>query len=227
MELRLGLPADVDPITKVILEAMPLDPQWDYRFPYRLRYPEDHYTYTRMLFEYFLDPEYDDWVVVVVEDAFSPSDETRIVAFGVFNVAFRNKRRYGPGYQAQDPMRLVDERGGRTRRDANRKRFDAFGRGQVEAYRRFFEPLGPEQIHLQILATLPEFQRRGHGTSICRWAMTLAHQERLTDISVMASPMGHELYHWLGFESVGTFTIQVPGEEEKLTLVAMMYRLAA
>ena len=124
-------------------------------------------------------------------------------------------------------MALVDERGGRTRRDANHERFDAFGRGQIEAYKRFFEPLGPEQIHLQILATLPEFRRRGHATSICKWAMTLAHEESLSDISVMASPMGYELYKWLGFDRVDNFTIQVPGEEEKLTLVAMMYDLGA
>ncbi|KAK0627476.1 hypothetical protein B0T14DRAFT_136459 [Immersiella caudata] len=221
MKPRLGLPADVDPITEVILKAMPLDPQWDYRFPYRLQYPEDHYHFTRMLFEHFLDPEFDDWVVMVVEDAFEPDEETKIAAFGVFNIAFRKKRRYGPGYQAQDPMALVDERGGRTRRDANRERFDAFGRGQAEAYKRFFEPFGPEQIHLQILATLPEFQGRGHASSICKWAMALAHEESLADISVMASPMGYKLYKWLEFDSVGNFPIQVPGEEEKLTLVAM------
>jgi hypothetical protein len=60
MNPRLGLPADVEAVTKVIIEAMPLDPQWDFRFPYRYQYPADHYKYTRMLFEYFLDPSYDD-----------------------------------------------------------------------------------------------------------------------------------------------------------------------
>jgi hypothetical protein len=57
--------------------------------------------------------------------------------------------------------------------------------------------------------------------------MTLAREESLKDISVMASPMGHELYAWLGFENVGTFSIQVLGEKEKLTLMAMMYRPGA
>ncbi|KAK4171944.1 hypothetical protein QBC36DRAFT_338927 [Triangularia setosa] len=83
--------------------------------------------------------------------------------------------------------------------------------------------IGPEQIHLQILATLPEFQRRGHASSLCKWGMKLVHQERLHDISVMASPMGYDLYTWLGFGIVGTFNIQVPGEEERLTLHAMKY----
>lgn len=99
---RLGLPSDVDAITEVIIKTMPLDPQWDYRFPWRHEYPEDHYKYTRMLFEYFLDPEYDDWVVMVIEDSLDPgSDDKAIVAFGVWDVSYINKRLF-PGHRTQD-----------------------------------------------------------------------------------------------------------------------------
>lgn len=121
-------------------------------------------------------------------------------------------------------MTEVEERGGKYRRDANHQHFNEFWKGQIRAYKKFFGGIGPEQMHLQILATLPEFQRRGHGSSLCRWAMELVRRELLKDMSVMASPMGHELYTWLGFEHVGTFYIQVPGEKEKLVLQAMMYR---
>jgi hypothetical protein len=54
--------------------------------------------------------------------------------------------------------------------------------------------------------------------------MELVRRDSLKDMSVMASPMGHELYTWLGFERVGTFYIQVPGEDERLALQAMMYK---
>jgi ribosomal protein S18 acetylase RimI-like enzyme len=79
-------------------------------------------------------------------------------------------------------------------------------------------------MHLQILGTLPEFQRRGHASSICRWAMDHVLRKSLKDMSVMASPMGYNLYTVLGFERVGTFYIQVPGEDERLVLQAMMYK---
>ena len=118
----------------------------------------------------------------------------------------------------------MEERGGKTRRDANQAHFNEFWRGQIRAYQKFFAPIGPEQIHLQILATLPDFQRRGHASSLCRWAMELVRREKLQDMSVMASPMGSDLYTWLGFDTCGTFYIQVPGEEERLTLQAMMYK---
>lgn len=55
-----------------------------------------------MLFEYFLDPEYDDWVVMVIEDSPKPEAPSEVVAFGVWDVSYINKRRYGPGYKTQD-----------------------------------------------------------------------------------------------------------------------------
>ncbi|KAK4238563.1 hypothetical protein C8A03DRAFT_33442 [Achaetomium macrosporum] len=138
---------------------MPLDPQWDYRFPYRHLYPADHYKYTRMLFECFLDPSYDDWLVTVVEDSFEPGGETSVVSFGVWDVSYINKRRYA--------VIDVEEWGGRTRRDANHEHFNEFWKGQIRAYKKFFGSIGPDQLHLQILATLPDFQRRGHASSLC------------------------------------------------------------
>lgn len=54
--------------------------------------------------------------------------------------------------------------------------------------------------------------------------MGFIQRERLRDISVIASPMGHKLYLYLGFDEVGSFDIQAPGEDEKVTLVAMMYK---
>lgn len=117
----------------------------------------------------------------------------------------------------------VDKRGGSTRRDANQLHFDAFCSGQARAYKKYFGSIGPEQLHLQILATLPDFQRRGHATALCRWGMDVIRRETLKDISLMASPMGYHLYARLGFDHVTTVIIQVPGEEEKLTLQAMKY----
>ncbi|KAL2256919.1 hypothetical protein VTK26DRAFT_924 [Humicola hyalothermophila] len=129
MKLRLGCPDDADAVTGVIIKAMPLDLQWDYRFPYRYEYPGDYYKYTKMLFEYFLDLSYNDWLVIVVEDLLEPGALLELVSFGVWNVSYANKRRYGPGYKPQDPVTLVEERGGKTRRDANCEHFNEFWKG--------------------------------------------------------------------------------------------------
>lgn len=121
-------------------------------------------------------------------------------------------------------MTFVEERGGSTRRDVNRKHFEAFRQEQIKAYQEYFRGIGSNRIHLQILATLREFRGRGHASSICKWAKDLVCRESLKEISVMASPMGFELYTWLRFAERGSFFVQVPGEEEKLELRAMRYR---
>ena len=102
MKPRLGRPEDAEAVTRVIIDTMPLDPQWDYRFPYCCEYPDDHYKYTKMLFEYFLDPSYDDWLVMVIEDSLELGGPLTVVSFGVWDVSYVNKRRYGSSYKPQD-----------------------------------------------------------------------------------------------------------------------------
>jgi len=94
--------ADVENVLKVVMEAMPYDPQWNYRFPYRHLFPEDHYKYNRMLYEQFTDPANDDWRVVVAEATSPDNRQTEIVASSVWDVSYINKRRYGSLYQPQN-----------------------------------------------------------------------------------------------------------------------------
>lgn len=55
--VRAAASHDLDAMATIICQAMPLDPQWDYRFPLRKQFPEDNYECTRrmlqsMLYEY-------------------------------------------------------------------------------------------------------------------------------------------------------------------------------
>jgi len=91
LQPRLGRSSDIDAVTNVFVRAMPLDPQWEYRFPLRDVYPEDHYKYSKMLIERFLKD--DDWSLIVTEDSLEPgSGEKMVVAFAVLNVSYKNKR---------------------------------------------------------------------------------------------------------------------------------------
>ena len=65
--VRLATPADVDDVTKVAIQAIPFDPQWNYRYPYREDFPGDLYKYTKMLYDQFANIENNDWRLVVVE----------------------------------------------------------------------------------------------------------------------------------------------------------------
>ena len=99
MTLRRGTPSDIDAVTGVIIETMPQDPQWNYRFPWRDQYPEDHYKYTRMLIKCFLEPAYPDWEVMVIEH--NEQGGKQIVSFAVWNISYINKKK-NLDYKARD-----------------------------------------------------------------------------------------------------------------------------
>jgi hypothetical protein len=57
LRVRPAIPQDIDSMATIIYEAMPMDPQWDYRFPLRKKYPEDNYAYTRLMMKSMLEED--------------------------------------------------------------------------------------------------------------------------------------------------------------------------
>lgn len=99
----------------------------------------------------------------------------------------------------------------------------AFRETSMAAKHKYFDGrFGYNQIHLQILGTHPDYQRRGYGTALCEWGMRRAKQDQVA-VSLLASPMGYKLYLALGFEDFGTVPVQVDGEEEKIELRPMSW----
>ncbi len=95
---------DVDGIVEVVLAAMPHDPQWNYRFVHRSEFPNDHVKFTRLLYEQFITPANDDWLVMLAETRGigEPGVSKKIVAFAVWDVSFINKASKGPDYEPQN-----------------------------------------------------------------------------------------------------------------------------
>lgn len=51
MRLREATKDDLDALIDIMIAAMPTDPAWDYRFPFRGDYPEDHRRGVKQIFE--------------------------------------------------------------------------------------------------------------------------------------------------------------------------------
>jgi GNAT superfamily N-acetyltransferase len=215
---------DLEGLMNVVLSAMPQDPAWDYRFPYRHNYPEDERKYQTLFFKFMIDPSYEDFEVRVLEaPRLDDPSTSMIVAFAVWDVTYINKRRHGPDYVTKHPGSAVNEAGGSSRRDANFAHMKAFREGGAAAKHTYFDGrFGYNQIHLQILGTHPDYQRRGYGSALCAWGMKRAQQDNVA-ISLLASPMGFKLYLALGFEDLGKVTVQVKGETEAIVLRPMSY----
>lgn len=85
MSIRPASESDLDAITWISLAAMPADPLYLYRFPYRHLYPEDHAHFTRI--RYVENMAAGDNAIMVFE---SPSLEdpsvNKPVAFSVWQL---------------------------------------------------------------------------------------------------------------------------------------------
>lgn len=101
-----------------------------------------------------------------------------------------------------------------------------FQDGLNKAFTEYFSKYGGNQLHLWLLATHPDFRRHGAATMLCNWGLDKAQESTKNGVlSVFASPLGKRLYERLGFETLGSFLIQVDGEEEKLRIECMLSKL--
>ena len=80
---------DLDMIVEIMVRAMPDDPQWNYRFPCRNLFPNDHWEFTRLRMREFLMNADGQWMVNVAETA-SNEDPMKLlpVAVSVWNMPF-------------------------------------------------------------------------------------------------------------------------------------------
>ena len=100
----------------------------------------------------------------------------------------------------------------------------AFTETLTKAKKKFFDDeYGTNQLHLRILGTHPDYQRRGAGTQHCKWGMRLAKAQKVP-VTLFSSPLGQKLYSHISFDLLATITVQVEGEEEKLFIGAMIYK---
>ena len=79
---------DLDQITEIGISSFPLDPQWNYRYPYREQYPKVHYDCCRQRWEEWLAASRTpDCMILVVE---GPSDENglvkKVLAFSIWKM---------------------------------------------------------------------------------------------------------------------------------------------
>lgn len=219
--------ADLDGLVKIAIAAMPMDPQWDYRFPLRRSYAQDTYDFTYLKYQEFMDSP-QTWRIMVAEHsdpeqcargAITDEPQHTIAAFAVWDIA----NLPGPSVvtaptptPAQSP--IMGER-----RDGHQARMTAWAKAMPRAKEQLFNSrYGNRHIQLQILATHPAWQRRGAGQLLCLEGMELARTRNMA-VTVFASPMGRRLYSKLGFQIRGYVHVQVPGEEQSVSPVALSF----
>ncbi len=95
--------ADIDNLLAVYKAAAPLDQTFPYTNQHAQQYPEDLIKSEKLVNHLWISPKYTDFHVMVAE---APSLEdvtvTKVIAYAVWDVSYRNKRQYGSKYKSQN-----------------------------------------------------------------------------------------------------------------------------
>ena len=109
-----------------------------------------------------------------------------------------------------------------SRRNANLAHLSAFGEVMDSVHQELWADRYPENFHLDLLCTFPDFRRRGAGTALTRWGIEAATREGAI-VGVESSLMGVALYERLGFGFLCERTVHVDGDDETLPVKIMVY----
>ena len=107
------------------------------------------------------------------------------------------------------------------RRDGDPLRLAQFGKVLDDVHRLYWEKTYPRNCHLELLVTHPKYRRRGAGTILTSWGVTVA-SENGAHVGVESSPMGFFLYQSLGFKLCEDRIVQVEDETETLNVKVMV-----
>ena len=95
--------ADIDDLVAVYKASAPLEKSFHYKYPHVQQYPEDLIKHEKLVHHLLVSPKYSDYHVMVAE---APSLEdvtvSKIIAYAVWDVSYRNKRQYGSQYKSQN-----------------------------------------------------------------------------------------------------------------------------
>lgn len=92
VSIRRATVKDLDALVDIALKAMPSDPQWDWRFPYRFEFPDDTRLFTRMKYEDFVRNTDGEWLVMLAEcRGLKSRGAPQIIAFAIWQVKNLNK----------------------------------------------------------------------------------------------------------------------------------------
>lgn len=210
MKLREATKADLDALTDIMIAAMPTDPAWDYRFPYRDDYPEHHRRCIKKLFEEAFEAQATVLNVVEIEDY--------PVAYAVwYQSPPASKFSRIKHFQASNTI----EQAGQERKDANPEHEKAWNEA-IDCLKQYVNTNYKKRHHLRLLATAPDYQGQGIGTSLCKHVMEQAKKEPVA-LTLFTSSEAHLLYARLGFKYIFSTVAQVKGEDQQIPMMAMAY----
>lgn len=219
--LRVATPADILRIGIVAAASFCYSPLFRWERPHHEEFPDDTLLSYRTQFKDAMSN--DEVVVLVVEDAFIPNEndctkaiippgngwtppaEGEKVVVGVASIKLEpgsNRRGQFASKDGEYPE-LPPYLG----RDLNRKHYDAWGDIVGASKKNYCYGFS----FMNMVAVHPAYWRRGHGTKLVSWSISLCKLDNVTQ-GVSAAEMGANLYKGLGYTFI--CKVEADGDED-------------
>ncbi|KAI4939836.1 uncharacterized protein J4E92_001122 [Alternaria infectoria] len=104
------------------------------------------------------------------------------------------------------------------RRDGDPKRMIAFQQALNYTHSKYWEKMYPQNYYLVLLATHPDYRRRGAGTALTQWGVDQALAAGI-DVGLEASPMGFPLYQHMGFVLLENLVIKPDADDDPASML--------
>jgi hypothetical protein len=92
LTVRRASITDLEVMLDIGISAMPMDPQWNWRFPHRLQFPEDTRHFTRQKYREFLEDKTGRWQVMLADGVSENGASNVTMAMAVWDVGSTNRR---------------------------------------------------------------------------------------------------------------------------------------
>ena len=228
---------DVDVIADIILAAFDSAPHLKYMFQFKDQFPEEHLRCARIgicrsmkrnklaiaqLVEMpsNTDPEIFQPVAMALWQYPPSSDPSAIhIAIGTWEPP-QSCFRF---FCKSDILIVSNPTAECLHRDANLTRAIDFENKFTRAKRSLVDNVfGSNQIYLNTLATHPDYQSRGAGTSLVRSGLDMASNYR-ANVTLIATEAGRPIYRHVGFKSFVNISISSVDEDADFPFDVMFY----
>lgn len=243
MKIRPATVDDVPAVARIVLSALANEAPWKAFLPRMAQADAVHIEYCEAILRSYLEPaNKNSWLVLVVEIS---ATEAKVHSgpIVVSVVVWDTSARLGQGQSAgqsngascqsdQDSdqttlltgsceaVAAVNARPTHQLHDKAPAKLAALFQATVDGRRRHFSSHIP-CVFLHLLATRPDYQRKGYGKALCTSGINLARQKHAS-VCVQTASRGYILFSGLGFVDEGPVALPAESEAEDVLIKAMV-----
>ncbi|QLI72198.1 uncharacterized protein G6M90_00g083880 [Metarhizium brunneum] len=222
MKIRPATVDDVPAVARIVLSALANEAPWKAFLPRMAQADAVHIEYCEAILRSYLEPaNKNSWLVLVVEISATEAKVHSgpiVVSVAVWDTSAGLGQGLGAGQR--NAVAAVNAQPTRQLDDKAPAKLAALCQATVDGRRRHFSNHIP-YVFLHLLATRPDYQRKGYGKALCTSGINLARQKHAS-VCVQTASRGYILFSGLGFVDEGPVALPAESEAEDILIKAMV-----